>query len=140
MSCQSLLACSFSAEKSADNLVGIPLSVIGCFSLTAFNICSLYLIFISVINMCLSVCFLEFFLYETLSFLVLIHYFLSQVREVFDYNLFRYFPRLFLLLFFFWDHCNLNVGGLMLSQRSLRLSLFLLIHFFFFLPFFVKSS
>ena len=37
-------------------------------------------------------------------------YFLSHVREVFDYNLFRCFLRPFLFLFFFWDPYNSNVG------------------------------
>ena len=34
--------------------MGIPLYVIFCFSLAAFNIFSLYFIFVSLINMCLS--------------------------------------------------------------------------------------
>ena len=54
MSCHSLLACRVSAEKSAVNLVDIPLYVICCFSLAAFNIFSLYLIFDSLIYMCLG--------------------------------------------------------------------------------------
>ena len=37
-------------------------------------------------------------------------YFLSRVREVFDYNLLKYFLRLFLFLFFFWEPYNSNVG------------------------------
>ena len=51
-----------------------------------------------------------------------------------DYNLFRYFLRLFLLFtFFFWVTCNLNIGGFNLSQKSLRVSLFLFLPFFFIL-------
>ena len=49
ISCYSLLACRASAEKSTDNLMGIPLCVICCFSLAAFNIFSLNLVFLSVI-------------------------------------------------------------------------------------------
>ena len=45
MSFHSLLACRVSAERSAVNLMGIPLYAICCFSLAAFNIFSLYLIF-----------------------------------------------------------------------------------------------
>ena len=45
MSCHSLLACRVSAERSAVNLMGIPLYVTFYFSLAAFNIFSLYLIF-----------------------------------------------------------------------------------------------
>ena len=44
MSCHSLLARRVSIERSAVSLMGIPLCVICCFSLAAFNICSLRLI------------------------------------------------------------------------------------------------
>ena len=66
MSCRSLLVCRVSAESSAVKLMGIPLCVIWCFSLAAFNIFSLYLIFDSLINMCLGVFLLGFILYGTL--------------------------------------------------------------------------
>ena len=66
MSCHSLLAYRVSAERSAVNLMGIPLCVTCCFSLAAFKICSLYLIFDSLINMCLGVFPLGFILYVTL--------------------------------------------------------------------------
>ena len=92
------LACRVSAEKSTDNLMGIPLYTICCFSLAAFNIFSSCLIFVSLINM--------FLLCGTLYFG---YYFLSHVREVFDHNLFKYFLRPFVLLFF-WDPYNSNVG------------------------------
>ena len=59
MSCHSLLACRVSAERLAVNLTGIPLYVICCFSLAAFNIFSLYLIFDSLITMCLGVFLLD---------------------------------------------------------------------------------
>ena len=62
MSCQSLLAWRVSIEKSAVIFMGIPLCVIGCFSLAAFNICSLCLI---LINMCLGVFCLGFILFGT---------------------------------------------------------------------------
>ena len=42
ISCQFLLACRVSAEKSTDNLMGVPLYVTCCFSLAAFNILSLW--------------------------------------------------------------------------------------------------
>ncbi|MCH3754008.1 hypothetical protein LZB89_09010, partial [Campylobacter coli] len=41
ISCHSLLACRVSAERSAGYLMEIPLCVISCFSLAAFNICIL---------------------------------------------------------------------------------------------------
>ena len=66
MSCHSLLACRDSAERSAVNLMGIPLCNICCFSLAAFNIFSLYLIFDSLINMCLDVFLFGFILYGIL--------------------------------------------------------------------------
>ena len=55
MSCHSLLAWRVSIERSAVILKGIPLCVICCLSLAAFNICSLCLIFVNLINMCLGV-------------------------------------------------------------------------------------
>ena len=57
------LGCRVSAERSAVNLMGIPLYVICCFSLGAFNILSLYLIFDSLINMCLDLFLFGFILY-----------------------------------------------------------------------------
>ena len=66
MSCHSLLACRVSVAKSADSLMGVPLYVICCFSLVAFNILSLTLIFVSLITVCLGVFPLGFILPETL--------------------------------------------------------------------------
>ena len=55
ISCHLLLAFRVSAEKSADNLIGVPLYIISFFSLSAFSIFSLSLILVSLINMCLRV-------------------------------------------------------------------------------------
>ena len=55
ISCHSFLACRTSIEKSNDSLMGVPLYVICHFSLVAFNILSLSLIFVILINMCLGV-------------------------------------------------------------------------------------
>ena len=66
MSWRSLLAWRVSVERSAVILMGIPLCVICCFSLAAFNICSLCLIFVNSINMCLEVSHLGFILFGTL--------------------------------------------------------------------------
>ena len=52
----SLLTCRVSVEKSAYNLMGVPLYVICHFSLVAFNILSLSLTFVSLITMCVSQC------------------------------------------------------------------------------------
>uniref|UniRef100_A0A8D1IRT3 Uncharacterized protein n=1 Tax=Sus scrofa TaxID=9823 RepID=A0A8D1IRT3_PIG len=65
LSCHSLLPCRVSAEKSADNLLGVPLYVVCFFSLAAFKIFSLSLILVSLMNMCLGVFLLGFILYGT---------------------------------------------------------------------------
>ena len=54
--------CRFSVEKSAGNLMGVPLYVVCHFSLVAFNILSLSLNSVSVITMCLVVFLLGFIL------------------------------------------------------------------------------
>ena len=66
ISCYSLLACRVSAERSAVKHMGFPLYVTCCFSLAAFNILSLCLVFVSLISMCLGVFLLGFILYVTL--------------------------------------------------------------------------
>ena len=136
--CHSLLACRVSVEKSPDSLMGVPLYVICRYSFVAFTILSLSLIFVSLITMCLSVFPLGFVPSGTLCFLDLVDYFLSHVREVFSYYLFKYFLRSFL-----------SSSGtpimqmflcLMLSQRSLRLSSSLFILFSIFCPAAVIST
>ena len=56
--------------------MGIPLYVIFCFSLVAFDSFPLCLIFVSLINTCLCIFLFEFILYWTLGFLDLGDYFL----------------------------------------------------------------
>ena len=51
-------------------------------------------------------------LWDSLCFLDLSECFLSHVREVLGYNIFKYFYRFFLFLFSFWDPYNMNVGAL----------------------------
>ena len=46
--------------------MGIPLYVTCCFFLAAFNICSLFLFFVNLINVCLGVFHLGFILFGTL--------------------------------------------------------------------------
>ena len=60
ISCHSLLICRVSAEKSAVNLMGLPLYVICHFSLVAFSNFSLPLIFVNQITMCLCIFLLGF--------------------------------------------------------------------------------
>ena len=97
-------------------------------SLDAFNICSLCLIFVNLINMCLGVSPLVYPVWDSLGFLDLGDYFLPHFREVFN-NYLKYFLMVFLFVFFFWDFYDSNMGRFTLSQRSLRLSSFLLILF-----------
>ena len=72
----------------------------------AFQIICLCLIFIGLLNMCLSVFLFRFILYGTLW-----ASWTWDVKEVYDYNLLKYFLIPFLFLFF-WDHYNLNVSEL----------------------------
>ena len=90
--------------------MGIPLCVICCFSLAAFNICSLCLIFVNLIYMCLVVFHFGFILFGTLGFLDLGDYFLPHFREIFNSYLLKYFLMAFLFVFFFWDSSDSNVG------------------------------
>ena len=108
ISCHSLLACRVSAEKSV-NLMGIPLCVICCFSLAAFNICSLCLIFVNLINMSWGVLPWVYPVCDPQGFLDLGDYFLPHFREVFNYYLLKYFLMVFLFVFFFWDSYDSNV-------------------------------
>ena len=89
--------------------MGFPLYVTCCFSLAAFNILSLCLVFVSLISMCLSVFLLGFILCGTLCHLDSIDYFLFHGGENFNYNLFKNFLISFLFFFFFWDPYNSNV-------------------------------
>ena len=115
ISCHSLLVCRGSVEKVADNLLGVPLCVICHFTLVAFNILSLSLIFVSLITMCLGV-FQDthqvYCVWDSLCFLDWVDYFLSHVQEFFSYYLFKYFLRSFLFLFSFWNLYNVKAGEL----------------------------
>ena len=64
ISCHSLLACRVSAERSAVKRMGFLLFVTCCFSLTAFNILSLCLVFVS-FSMFLGMFLLGFVLHGT---------------------------------------------------------------------------
>ena len=67
ISCQFLLAFEVYSEKSADCLMGTPLQVTNCFSLAAFKILSLSLIFGILIIMCLGVGLFASILFGTVS-------------------------------------------------------------------------
>ena len=87
--------------------MGFPLYVTCCFSLDAFNILSLCLVFASLISMCLGM----FLLYGTLCASWIDWLFPFPVGEIFNYNLFKTFLFLFHFLLFFWKPYNLNVGA-----------------------------
>ena len=66
ISCHSLLGCRVSAERSAVKHMGFPLYVTCCFSLAAFNILYLCLVFVSLFSMfCMFL--LGFIVYGTLG-------------------------------------------------------------------------
>ena len=111
ISCHSLLACRVSAERSAVKHVGFPLHVTRCFSLAAFNILYLCLVFVSLISLYLGMFLLRFILCGTLCLLDLIDYFLFHAGEIFNNNLFKNFLTPFLSLFLFWDPYKSNVGA-----------------------------
>ena len=120
--------------------MGIPLYIICCFSFAAFNIFSLYLIFDSLINVCLGVFLLGLILYGTLCAYWTWLTILSHIWEVFTYSLFKYFLSSFLLLFFSGAPIIQMFVSLMLSQRSLSLSSIPFILFSLFCPVVVVST
>ena len=114
--------------------MGIPLCVICCFSLAAFSICSLCLIFVNLINMCLGVFHLGFILFGTLwvswSWLAISFPILGKFSTIISSSIFSW-------SFFVSSSSGTPMirmmGHLRLSQRSLKLSSFLLVLFSFFL-------
>ena len=111
ISCHSLLACWVSAERSAIKRLGFPSCVTCCFSLAAFNLLSLCLVFFSLISMCLGVFPLGFILYGThcaswtwltISFSMLRKFSTIISSKIFSYHFF---------FSFFWDPYNLNVDA-----------------------------
>ena len=121
MFCHFLLAWRDSIERSAVIFMGILSCVICCFSLAAFNICSLCLIFVNLINMCLEVFCFGFILFGTMGFLDLGDYFLPYFGEVSNYYLLKCFLMAFLSPSSGTPMIQM-LGHLTLSQRSLRLS------------------
>ena len=125
MSCHSLLAWRVSIERAAVILMGIPLCVICCFSLAAFNICSLCLIFVNLFTMCLGVFHLGFILFGTL--------WVSWTWVIISFPILGKFSTIISSSIFSWSFSLSSSGTLMiwmlrhltLSQRSLRLSSFL---------------
>ena len=129
-SCQPLLACNISFEKSAYSLMGTPLQVTLCLSLAAFKILSLSLTFVILIMMCLGVVLFGYNLFGTLlCFLDLYVYLLCQIREGFFYY---YFSNKFLI-----SCSSSSPSGIQMIQMLALLEMFqsclILSSFFFFL-------
>ena len=110
ISCHSLLACRVSAERSAVNHTGFSLYVTYCFSLAAFNIVSVCLVFVSLITMCLGVFLLGFIMcgtlcicwtWLTISFSMLGKFSTMISSKIFSYRFvfFFFFPLLLLGLY-----------------------------------------
>ena len=114
--------------------MGIPFCVICCFSLAAFNICSLCLIFVNLINMCLGVFRLGFILFWALwvswTWVIISFPTLGKFSTLITSSI---FSSSFFLSSSSGTPMIQMLGHLTFSQRSLRLSSFLLIHFSFFL-------
>ena len=110
---------------------GNPLCAICCFSPDDFHICYVCLIFINLINICLGVVHLGFILLGTLwvSWTCMIISFPNLGK--FSTIISSIFSRSFFLSSSSGTSMILMLGHLTLSQRSLRLSSFLLIHFSF---------
>ena len=120
--------------------MGIPLSVICCFSLAAFNICSLCLIFVNLINMCLGLFCLGFILFgDFLGFLALGDYFLPHFRDVFNYYLLKYFLMVFLFVFFLWDSYDSNVWAFNIVPEVSEIVLISFCSSFFFSDSFIST-
>ena len=132
MSCNSLLAWRISIERPPVILMGIPLCFICCFSLASFNICYLCLTFLNLINMYLQVFHFEFILFRIL--------WVSWNWVAISFSILENFSTIISSRILSWAFYFLSsssgtpmswmLGRLTLSQRSLRLSSFLLIHFF----------
>ena len=111
--------------------MGFPLYVTCCFSLAAFNILSLCLVFISLISLCL----LGFILYGTLCASWTWSTFLFLFGEIFNYNLFKKFLIPFLFLFSFWVPYNSNFSAFDIVPEVSEAILSSFHSFYFILPF-----
>ena len=116
-------------ERSVVIPMGIPFCVICCFSLAAFNICSLCFIFVSLINVCLGVFHLGFILFGTLwvswTWVIISFPILGKVPTIFSSSI-------FLCPFFLSSSGTTMIQMLVhltLSQKSLRFYSFILIFF-----------
>ena len=115
--------------------MGIPLCVICCFSLAAFNICSLCLVFVNFINMCLGVFHLGFILFGTLwvswTWVIISFPILGHFSTIISSSIFScLFVCLF--VFLFWDSYDSNVGAFNIVPAVSEVVLLSFNSFFFF--------
>ena len=112
--------------------MGIPLCVICCFSLSAFNICSLCLIFVNLVNMCLGVFHLGFILFGTLwvswTWVIISFPILGKFSTIISSS----FLMVFLFVFFFWDPYDSNVVAFNIVLEVSEIVLISFNSFFFF--------
>ena len=127
ISCQPLLACKVSFEKSADSLLGTPQQVSNCFSLAAFKTLSLSLTFVILIMMCPGVHLFGFILFGTLC---ASWTFLHQITEIFFHYFFQ-ISNFLLFLFSFWHPYEVNVGMLEVVPDAAYTILIFMDYFFF---------
>ena len=110
----------------------IPLCVICCFILFAFNICSLCLIFVNLINMCLGVLCLGFILFETLwvsqNWMIISFPILGKFSTVTSSSIFSWSSFCLLL----WDSYDSNVGGFNIIPEVSEIVLISFNYFFLF--------
>ena len=120
--CKYIVPLSFglqnSAEKSADNIMGIPLHVVCCFLLLLFNV-FICLWLLSLWFICVSVCSsLGLSCVGFLCFLYLSECFLSHIREFLAIICSDIFFRLFLCFLSFGDHYHVNVHALSYAAKN----------------------
>ena len=109
--------------------MGFPLYVICCFSLAAFNILSSYLVFVSLISMCLGMFLLRFILYGMLyaswTWLTIFFSMLGKFSTIISSKIFSYH--------FLFSSSGTPISQMLVHlisyQRFLRLSLALFILF-----------
>ena len=105
--------------------MGVSLCITCCFSLAAFNILLLSLIFAISVTICLGMVLFGLILFGTLCFLDLDVCFLSQVRKVFQILCLQICSLLLCLSFPIWDPCNMNFSTLDVVLGSLKWSSFI---------------
>ena len=109
ISCHSVLACGFPAEKSADSLMVVPLYVICHFSLVAFS--SLSLTFVILYIRCLCTSLFGLILYGIPSFLGFMIVSFPTLGKCFQVLSLQIFSQA-LSFVSFWDPYNANISVL----------------------------